>query len=96
MNKETKISKQPKVPMRQSDFILYTSQTGNVKVDVFFKEDTVWLTQKATSFMGTQQKRLSKNTNTARLYKSMEKSLDTWFPIGSKPHGGRNPPKALS
>lgn len=33
--------------MGQSNFILYTSQTGEVKVDVFFKDETVWLTQKA-------------------------------------------------
>ncbi len=31
----------------QSKFLLYTAPDGAVKVDVFFKEDTVWLTQKA-------------------------------------------------
>jgi hypothetical protein len=30
-----------------SDFILYTSQVGEVRVDVFFNDETVWLTQKA-------------------------------------------------
>lgn len=30
-----------------SDFILYTSQDGEVKVDVFVNDETVWLTQKA-------------------------------------------------
>jgi hypothetical protein len=29
------------------DFILYTAPNGAVKVDVFFKNETVWLTQKA-------------------------------------------------
>jgi lysophospholipase L1-like esterase len=29
------------------DFILYTAPDGTVKVDVFFKAETVWLTQKA-------------------------------------------------
>jgi hypothetical protein len=29
------------------DFILYTAPDGAVKVDVFFKNETVWLTQKA-------------------------------------------------
>ena len=29
------------------DFILYTAPDGAVKVDVFFKDETVWLTQKA-------------------------------------------------
>lgn len=31
----------------QSSFILYTSQTGDVKVDVLLQNETVWLTQKA-------------------------------------------------
>ena len=30
-----------------SDFILYTSPNGEVRVDVFIKDETVWLTQKA-------------------------------------------------
>ena len=30
-----------------SDFILYTSQDGEVRVDVFINNETVWLTQKA-------------------------------------------------
>jgi hypothetical protein len=32
-----------------SDFILYTSQDGEVRVDVFINDETVWLTQKAIS-----------------------------------------------
>ena len=31
----------------QSNFLLYTSQDGAVKVDVFVQDETVWLTQKA-------------------------------------------------
>ena len=31
----------------QGNFLLYTAPDGAVKVDVFFKEETVWLTQKA-------------------------------------------------
>jgi hypothetical protein len=30
-----------------SQFLLYTAPDGAVKVDVFFKDETVWLTQKA-------------------------------------------------
>jgi hypothetical protein len=30
-----------------SDFILYTSQDGEVRVDVFVNDETVWLPQKA-------------------------------------------------
>ena len=31
----------------QSEFLLYTSQSGEVKVDVLLQDETVWLTQKA-------------------------------------------------
>jgi hypothetical protein len=34
---------------QQSDFILYTSNDGDVNVEVVFKDETVWLTQKAMS-----------------------------------------------
>jgi hypothetical protein len=30
-----------------TNFLLYTSNTGDVKVEVFLKDETVWLTQKA-------------------------------------------------
>jgi len=32
--------------LQQSDFLLYTSGDGEVKVDVFLQDETVWLTQK--------------------------------------------------
>lgn len=35
------------LPSNNSDFILYTSPNGEVRVDVFVNEETVWLTQKA-------------------------------------------------
>ena len=31
----------------QNQFLLYTAPDGAVKVDVFFEDETVWLTQKA-------------------------------------------------
>ena len=34
-------------PDKQSNFLLYTGNDGNVNVEVFLKEETVWLTQKA-------------------------------------------------
>jgi hypothetical protein len=37
----------PKITPSNSDFILYTSQDGEVRVDVFINDETVWLTQKA-------------------------------------------------
>ncbi len=33
----------------QSQFLLYTAPDGAVKVEVFVKDETVWLTQKALS-----------------------------------------------
>lgn len=38
-----------KLPSNQADFLLYTDADGKVKVDVFLKDETVWLTQKAMS-----------------------------------------------
>jgi hypothetical protein len=35
------------ITQSNSDFILYTSQDGEVRVDVFVTDETVWLTQKA-------------------------------------------------
>jgi len=35
------------LPAKQSDFILYTGNDGEVTVEVFLKDETVWLTQKA-------------------------------------------------
>ncbi|NDP22613.1 MAG: virulence RhuM family protein [Paludibacter sp.] len=35
------------LPSNNSDFILYTSSDGEVRVDVFINSETVWLTQKA-------------------------------------------------
>lgn len=32
---------------QNSDFILYTSQDGDIRLDVFVNDETVWLTQKA-------------------------------------------------
>lgn len=36
-----------KTTTNNADFILYTSQDGEVRVDVFVNDETVWLTQKA-------------------------------------------------
>ena len=34
-----------------SDIILYTSDSGDVKVEVMFSEETFWLNQKRTHFI---------------------------------------------
>ncbi|MCK4312447.1 MAG: virulence RhuM family protein [Candidatus Cloacimonetes bacterium] len=35
------------LPERRSNFLLYTSQTSNINIDVVLLDETVWLTQKA-------------------------------------------------
>ena len=35
------------LPDKQTNFILYTGNKGNINVEVFLKDETVWLTQKA-------------------------------------------------
>ncbi len=35
------------LPDNQSNFFLYTGSDGKVNVEVFLKDETVWLTQKA-------------------------------------------------
>jgi hypothetical protein len=39
--------KNPDLPSHQSPFPLYTAADGKVRVDVFIKDESVWLTQKA-------------------------------------------------
>ncbi|MCH8010559.1 MAG: virulence RhuM family protein [Candidatus Marinimicrobia bacterium] len=35
------------LPAKQSDFLFYTGKDGKVNVEVFLKDETIWLTQKA-------------------------------------------------
>jgi hypothetical protein len=37
------------LPAKQSNFLLYTGKDGKINVEVFLKDETVWLTQKAMS-----------------------------------------------
>jgi len=37
------------LPSTVSDFLLYSSETGEVKIDVFLQDETIWLTQKSMS-----------------------------------------------
>lgn len=41
----------------QSEFLLYTTQNGAVKVDVLLQDETVWLTQKALQVLFGKDKR---------------------------------------
>ncbi len=45
-----------------SNFLLYTGNDGDVKVDVFLEDETVWLTQKAMGmFFGKSKKTISEH-----------------------------------
>ena len=37
------------LPTNQTNFLLYTGNDGKINVEVFLKDETVWLTQKAMS-----------------------------------------------
>jgi len=37
---------QPNLPDKTDKFLLYTSPAGEIKIEVFFQDETVWLTQK--------------------------------------------------
>ncbi|WP_151996480.1 MULTISPECIES: virulence RhuM family protein [unclassified Imperialibacter] len=49
---------------RQSEFLLYVSQSGDVKVDVLLQDETVWLTQKAMQeLFGKAKQTISEHIN---------------------------------
>lgn len=51
-----------KLTPEQSEFILYTSNDGQIKVDVFVRDETVWLTQKSiASLFGVQRPAITKH-----------------------------------
>jgi len=65
---------------QQSDFILYTSNDGNVNVDVFLKDETVWLTQKAMAgLFGVKIPAISKHL--ANIYETGELSEEPTISI---------------
>jgi len=50
------------LPDKQSNFLLYTGNDGKVNIEVFLKDETVWLTQKAISELyGVQRPAITKH-----------------------------------
>ncbi|MEO1050764.1 MAG: cell filamentation protein Fic [Bacteroidota bacterium] len=48
--------------LNQSEFLLYISQNGEVKVDVLLQDETVWLTQKSMQeLFGTAKQTVSEH-----------------------------------
>ena len=35
--------------LKESEFLLYSSESGDIKVDVYFRDENIWLTQKKMS-----------------------------------------------
>ena len=65
---------------QQSDFILYTSNDGDVNVEVFLKDETVWLTQKAMAgLFGVKVPAISKHL--ANIYETGELSEEPTISI---------------
>jgi hypothetical protein len=63
--------KKSNLPSHQSNFLLYTAADGEVKVDVFIKDETVWLTQKAMAeLFGVKIPAISKHL--ANIYETGE------------------------
>lgn len=61
---------------QQSDFILYTSNDGNVNVEVFLQEETIWLTQKAISnLFGKSKATISEHLK--KIYAEGELQMDS-------------------
>ena len=59
------------LPVKQSDFLLYTGSDGKVNVEVFLKDETVWLTQKAMAeLFGVKIPAISKHL--ANIYETGE------------------------
>ncbi len=49
-------------PESQGEFLLYKAQDGAIKIDVFFQDETVWLTQKALAeLFGVQRPSITKH-----------------------------------
>jgi len=50
------------LPAKQSNFLLYTGNDGKVNIEVFLKDETVWLTQKAMArLFGVQRPAITKH-----------------------------------
>ena len=59
------------LPAKLSDFLLYTGSDGKVNVEVFLKDETVWLTQKAMGQLFSVESHTA-NYHLKEIYKSVE------------------------
>ena len=61
-------------PGQQSDFLLYTGNDGQVNVEVFLKDETIWLTQKAIGSLFGKSK-ATINEHLKNIYESGELAI---------------------
>ena len=84
------------LPDEQSNFLLYTGNDGKVNVEVFLKDETVWLTQKAMAeLFGVKipaiSKKLSNIFENGELQKEATLSiLETVKKEGARPAEAQN------
>jgi hypothetical protein len=68
------------LPANQSNFLLYTGNDGKINVEVFLKDETVWLTQKAMSeLFGVKIPAISKHLS--NIFESEELQKEATFSI---------------
>jgi len=64
------------LPSNQSNFLLYTGNDGEVNVEVFLKDETIWLTQKAIGKMfGKSKATISQHLK--KIYAEGELQMDS-------------------
>lgn len=64
------------LPNKQSNFLLYTGNDGKVNVEVFLKDETIWLTQKAIGkLFGKSKATISEHLK--KIYEEGELELDS-------------------
>ncbi len=64
------------LPDNQSNFLLYTGNDGEIKIDVFLKDETIWLTQKAIGKLFKKSKAtISEHLN--KIYSEGELQVNT-------------------
>ena len=75
-----KSRKSKSLPDKQSNFLLYTGNDGKVNVEVFLKDETVWLTQKAMAeLFGVKTPAISKHVS--NIFESGELQKKQLFPF---------------
>ena len=64
------------LPSNQSNFLLYTGNEGEVNVEVFLQDETIWLTQKAIGKMfGKSKATISQHLK--KIYAEGELQMDS-------------------